>query len=235
VLFSNEDVATFINRNFEAVWESVRPVPIVRVDFGNGTVLTRTLHGNIATYVCNAQGQVLDILPGIYEPQSYLQALGQFRLLHNYVVRAKEKGALRLKEYHEGQMQALKDHQAPPQFVNSAGMTKASIERSLLAVLVPAKQAPGAVTAAKKSGSRPLQSSADVALWKALTEDTRINDTVRRVQVHEILAASGSIQPKDVTKRLYKEILHADLDDPYLGLGQTLFAGYPFAKEDKVD
>ena len=44
---------------------------------------------------------------------------------------------------------------------------------------------------------------------------------------------SGSIQPKDVTKQLYKEILHADLDDPYLGLGQTLFAGYPFAKEDK--
>src|SRR5262249_33477853 len=150
VLFSNEDVAKFINQNFEAVWESVRPVPIVRIDFGNGTVLTRTLHGNIATYVCSAQGQVLDILPGIYEPQSYLHALGQFRLLHNYVIRAKENGAARLKEYHEGQMQALKDHQAPPRFVNSAGMTKASIERSLLAVLVPAKQAPGAVTAVKK-------------------------------------------------------------------------------------
>jgi hypothetical protein len=235
VLFSNDEVAKFINQNFEAVWESVRPVPIVRIDFGNGTVLTRTLHGNIATYVCGAQGQVLDILPGIYEPQSYLQALGQFRLLHNYVVRAKEDGAARLKEYHEGQMKALKDHQAPPQFVNSAGMTKASIERSLLAVLVPGKQAASTVTAAvKKSGSRPLQST-DLALWKALTEDTRINDTVRRVQIHEVLAASGSVQPKDVTKRLYKEILHADLDDPYLGLGQTLFAGYPFAKEDKVD
>ena len=233
MLFSNDEVATFINRNFEAVWESVRPVPIVRVDFGNGTVLTRTLHGNIATYVCSAQGQVLDILPGIYEPQSYLHALGQFRLLHNYVVRAKENGAARLKEYHEGQMQALKDHQAPPQFINSAGMTKASIERSLLAVLVPAKQTPSVTTAVKKSDSRP--SSADVALWKALTEDTRINDTVRRVQIHEILATSAPVQPKDVTKRLYKEILHADLDDPYLGLGQTLFAGYPFAKEDKAD
>jgi hypothetical protein len=35
-----------------------------------------------------------------------------------------------------------------------------------------------------------------------------------------------------VTKKLYKEVLHADLDDPYLGLGPTLFAGYPFAGED---
>jgi hypothetical protein len=238
VLFSNDEVSTFINQNFEAVWESVRPVPIVRIDFGNGIVLTRTLHGNIATYVCSARGQVLDILPGIYEPQSYLHALNQFRLLHSYVVRAKDQGALRLKEYHEGQMKALKDHQAPPQFVNSAGVTKAGIERSLLAVLVPAKetrsdldiQPPG-----KRLTDKPnLQSSADLAIWKALIEDTRINDTIRRLHIHEILAASRSVQPKDVTKRLYKDILHADLDDPYLGLGPTLFAGYPFSREDQV-
>ncbi len=238
MLFSNDEVSTFINQNFEAVWESVRPVPIVRIDFGNGTVLTRTLHGNIATYVCSAKGQVLDILPGIYEPQSYLHALNQFRLLHSYIVRAKDQGALRLKEYHEGQMKALKDHQAPPQFINSAGMTKARIERGLLAVLVPAKQAPSsftiAVGAKKHSGNPALESKDDISSWKILSEDTRINDTFRRLQIHEILAASSSVQPKTVTKKLYKEILHADLDDPYLGLGPTLFAGYPFSREDQV-
>lgn len=238
MLFSNDHVAKFINQNFEAVWESVRPVPIVRIDFGNGTVLTRTLHGNIATYVCSAKGQVLDILPGIYESQSYLHALNQFRLLHSYVVRAKDQGAVRLKEYHEGQMKALKDHQALPQFVNSAGLTKGGIERSLLAVLVPAKEAPSDLTIRTSgknlAGNPKLQASADIAIWKALTEDTRINDTIRRVQIHEILAASGPVQPKAVTKKLYKEILHADLDDPYLGLGPTLFAGYPFSREDQV-
>jgi hypothetical protein len=35
-----------------------------------------------------------------------------------------------------------------------------------------------------------------------------------------------------VTKLVYKEVLHVDLDDPYLGLGEVLFATYPFAKED---
>jgi hypothetical protein len=41
------------------------------------------------------------------------------------------------------------------------------------------------------------------------------------------------VQPAAVMKRLYKDVLHADLDDPYLGLGPTLFANYAFAKEDK--
>jgi len=38
VLFSNEDVARVINRSFEAAWESVRPVPLVQINFGDGNV-----------------------------------------------------------------------------------------------------------------------------------------------------------------------------------------------------
>ena len=235
-MFSNDDVANFINKNFESVWESVRPVPIVRIDFGDGTVLTRTLHGNIATYVCTADGRVLDILPGIYEPQTYLHSLNQFRLLHNYVVRAKDQGATRLKEYHEGQVRALKENQPPPQFVNHAGLSKRMIEGGILAVLVSGKEAQQwNATSAKtqKTSDQPkLPSNNDIANWKILAEDTRINETTRRLQIHEMLAAAGQIQPKNVTKKLYKEVLQADLDDPYLGLGQTLFAGYPFAKEE---
>ena len=75
---------TTINNNFEPVWESVRPVPIVTIDFGNGTKITRTLHGNIATYLCNARGTVFDILPGIYEPGEYLNQLNQFALLYRH-------------------------------------------------------------------------------------------------------------------------------------------------------
>ena len=48
MLFSNEDVARFINQNFEAAWESVRPVPLIQINFGGGTTVTRTLHGRNA-------------------------------------------------------------------------------------------------------------------------------------------------------------------------------------------
>ena len=67
MLFSQASVADFVHGAFEPVWESVRPVPIVRIDFGNGNVLTRTLHGNILTSICTPDGFVVDALPVIYK------------------------------------------------------------------------------------------------------------------------------------------------------------------------
>jgi hypothetical protein len=52
--------------------------------------------------------------------------------------------------------------------------------------------------------------------------------------IHEMLAKSGLVRPEKVTKAIYKDVLHTDLDDPYLALGDALFADYPFAKEDKA-
>jgi len=53
-----------------------------------------------------------------------------------------------------------------------------------------------------------------------------------RDPLHELLAGTGLVKPAALTKRLYKDVLHFDLDDPYLGLGDLLFGNYPFAKED---
>jgi hypothetical protein len=231
-------VAHFVNLNFEPVWESVRPVPLVRIDFGNGNVLTRTLHGNIATYVCSADGQVLDILPGIYEPTAYQKGLDQFRLLANYVDQEGPGRRLaRLRDYHRGQAEALKNSETPPEFFNIADRMKDRIEGGIKAVLGPGGgpargKAGGAVRAGVQDDPR-LDSAEDVAGWKVLAEDTRQNETGRRRQIHEWLAAAGPVKPAAVTRRLYKEVLHADLDDPYLGLGPVLFGGYAFAKEDR--
>ena len=87
MLFSKDEIADSINKNFEPAWVSVRDVPIVRIDFGEGNVLTRTLHGNIATYVCSADGSVIDVLPGIYEPVQYKKNLEQLARLHNWLKR----------------------------------------------------------------------------------------------------------------------------------------------------
>lgn len=236
-MFSREDVAGFINQNFEAVWESVRPVPIIRIDFGNGTVLTRTLHGNIATYVCTAEGQVLDIMAGIYNPSGYLRRLDQFRLLANYVDQeGKAKRETRLRDYHQAQAEALKVNETPALLVNMQAISKMAIERGLKAVLVPgrlARQMTEATRTHDKGKEDPkLDATEDLANWKLLAEDTQLNETVRRRQIDDMLAAKGVVRPEAVTKWLYKEVLHADLDDPYLGLGETLFASYPF-KDDK--
>jgi len=235
-LFSRDDVAAFVNKNFEPVWQSVRPVPIVRIDFGNGTVLTRTLHGNIATYVGTADGQVLDLLAGIYTPAVYVQRLQQFRLLANY---ADQQGPAqrveRLRAYHKGQLEALRKDTTPPVLVNVADMSKRMIEGGIKAMLVTPDRAQ--VLSARDvrraaPGDPGLASADDLATWKALVQDTEANESVRRRQVHQLLASASPATSAALTKRVYKDILHADLDDPYLGLGSSLFAGYPF-KDDQ--
>jgi hypothetical protein len=205
VLFSNKSIAQYINTNFEPVWQSVRPVPIVNIDFGNGKVITRTLHGNIATYLCNDSGQVLDILPGIYQPVTYMDRLQQFKMLALYAGKAKtaEQREITLVSYHETIARQLTQKAEPSRFVDVKDFSKAP----------------------------NLDSSTELANWQALIEDTRLNETSRREKIHTMLAARKLTSPGAVTKWLYREVLHADLDDPYLGLGPTLFASYPF-KDD---
>jgi hypothetical protein len=231
VLFSNDSVVKYVNDNFEPVWESVRPVPILKLDFGNGTVVTRTLHGNIATYACTAEGKVLDILPGIYTPEVYLDRLQQLQMLARYVRQGgPRKGEERFKEYHEKFLAAAKQNDLPPRFVGMPDVSKLSIEGGIKVLLLAGK----APTSPENTDTDPaLVVKEDLANWKALKEDTELNESVRRQQIHEMLAAEAPVAPEKVTKKLYKDVLHADLDDPYLGLGKLLFDQYAFGKEDR--
>jgi hypothetical protein len=231
VLFSRDDIAQFINNFFEPVWESVRPVPIVRIDFGNGTTLTRTLHGNIATLVCSPDGGVLDILPGVYQPEAYLAALDQLRMLPMYIkAPTPEERTTKLRTYHETQAAALAKTGVPGQLIDVSRMSKARIESSIKLVLQPGAKV--STRPAVADGKAEPLGGGDLATWTLLAEDTRVNETQRRRMIHEQLAARATVKPTEITRWLYKDVLNADLDDPYLGLGKLLFASYPFAKED---
>jgi hypothetical protein len=248
VLFSQECVADFINQSFEPVWQSVRPVPIVRIDFGNGNILTRTLHGNILTSICTPDGFVVDALPGIYREAEYLAQLELLcavaRKAQAITVEHKVRENL-VRAYHRGQEKVLKGKIKPEQIaaeLRKVAFSKHRIEVPLELALLPARlpRKPRAMM----SGMAPPQSqqiptagsvevaAEDVAHWKELEEDTRLNERARRLWIHSFLEKAGLVNPEKVTRPIYKEVLHADLDDPYLGLGEVLFAKYPFAKED---
>src|SRR5262245_8238607 len=228
---------------FEPAWESVREVPIVTIDFGNGNVVKRTLHGNIATYVCTADGSVMDVLPGIYTPDVYRQQLEQVRLLHWYVNGLRGGGngpaapqpaapaidvAARVSDYHAHQAKAMRANQPPDVFAFVPDDGKRVIETPVR--LVAASSIPTAKPAGK---AKPAASTEGLAGWQPLVDDTRHNETVRRAQIHAKLAETGMVKPATIVKWLYKDVLHADLDDPYLGLREVLFKDYPFAAEDK--
>jgi hypothetical protein len=247
VLFSKDRVADYVNANFEPAWESVRPVPLVRIDFGNGNVLTRTLHGNILTSVCTADGLVLDALPGIYAEDTYLDRLDQLRLLARYAQAVLgDARVARVQTYHRTQADLLARDQTPARFVQAkriAPITKMAIEWPMEVVLVSANvaatmasewpnHAVAPAPAAEPPARNPPAAKEEVTGWRELAEDTRLNESTRRRQIHELLADAGLVRPEKVMRPIYKDVLQADLDDPYLGLGKTLFETYPFARED---
>lgn len=236
MLFSNADVASFIHDNFEPAWESVRPVPIVNVDFGNDTSVTRTMHGNIATYVCNAEGNVLDILPGAYDAATYLTQLEQLSLLSRWIAQADEP-LVQLREYHADQHRGLDEVATRKRFhvTTAEPIEKAfdriadfskvmRIEKPIEVVLQPVN---------RKSEVTYAVPAADAqdAMQANLEQDAGYNELVRRRQIHERLAQADWTAPATITKWLYREVLNSDLDDPYLGMKDLLFAGYPFTDE----
>lgn len=248
MLFSSDVVAKAMNEQFEPVWVSVRDVPMVTIDFGGGNTITRTLNGNVATYALHPDGTVLDILPGIYQPEEYIKQLQQLHWLYSYIYfPGKGKPADRLAEYHQRQADLLADGKEPGKFEFDprAAVSKARIENPIKFVIAgqPAAKpekanvntpAQIAVQQYRQADAKPAESKAAETLrgWKEMTEDTKLNETAHRKAIHGHLAKAGSVQPKDVTKWLYKEVLHADLDDPHLGLGEVLNKNYPFAEED---
>lgn len=222
MLFSQASVADFVNESFEPVWQSVRPVPIVRIDFGNGNVLTRTLHGNILTSICAPDGFVIDALPGIYTQKVYIERLRELRQAATDILAA-PVGELDLmvRAYHRKQMEVKKK----PANGQWSDLSKTLyIEAPIARIVNPANN--------QIAQAEPPPQVDNPAEWKALQEDTQINEGPRRRQIHELLANRGIVKPEAIARPIYKDVLHADLDDPYLGLGKTLFASYPFAKED---
>ncbi|HEY9615540.1 MAG TPA: hypothetical protein V6C64_01775 [Microcoleaceae cyanobacterium] len=76
-LYPNAQVSQYLRDRFILHWESVRPVPKVTVDFGDGRVLERTITGNSIHYILAADGRPIEALPGLYGPQAFLQQLEQ--------------------------------------------------------------------------------------------------------------------------------------------------------------
>lgn len=75
VLYANAMVSATLRNRFVLHWQSVRPVPLITIDFGNGRKLERTVTGNSIHYVLDSQGEVIEALPGVYGPQAFARNL----------------------------------------------------------------------------------------------------------------------------------------------------------------
>jgi len=74
-LYANEKVSNYLRDHFILHWQSVRPVPHITIDFGDGRRIERTITGNSIHYLLDANGEMVDALPGLYGPRAFLEEL----------------------------------------------------------------------------------------------------------------------------------------------------------------
>ena len=85
VLYSNANVSDYLRENYVLHWQSVRPVPKVTIDYGDGRKLERTLTGNSIHYVLDSQARPVEAFPGLYGPQAFLRSLVDAKDLYQLV------------------------------------------------------------------------------------------------------------------------------------------------------
>ena len=90
VLYSNAEVAATLRDRFVLHWQTVRPVPVITIDFGDGRKLERTITGNSIHYVLDTTGEPIEALPGLYGPQAFLRRLTDAETLFKKVETKKQ-------------------------------------------------------------------------------------------------------------------------------------------------
>ncbi|HEY6967741.1 MAG TPA: hypothetical protein VJA94_00815 [Candidatus Angelobacter sp.] len=89
-LYPSKDINALLKDRFILHWESVRPAPKVTIDFGDGRKLVRTITGNSIHYVLDADGNIVDVLPGLYSAAVFA---GELRRSADAVEQAKASGS----------------------------------------------------------------------------------------------------------------------------------------------
>ncbi|MEM1355140.1 MAG: hypothetical protein AAGH88_09680 [Planctomycetota bacterium] len=80
-LYADAKLSEQLRNNFVLHWHSVRPVPVITIDMGDGRVIRRTITGNSCHIAMDATGRVMDVIPGLYGPRTFEQQITQLHEL----------------------------------------------------------------------------------------------------------------------------------------------------------
>lgn len=160
-LYPNAEVSQVLRDHFILHWQSVRPVPKVTIDFGDGRTLERTLTGNSIHYVLDANGHLVDAIPGLYGPQAFLQQLRQSEGIAKTVVALKDTARdSALQQYYRDRLNRVQAEWSKD--LEQLGLTLPARVSALSRNLDPAPRADvaGTLAASKMMVENPIVSSA---------------------------------------------------------------------------
>ena len=188
LLYPEPRINRMLRDRFVLHWQSMRPVPKVTIDFGDGRTLERTLTGNSLHLVLDAAGRPIDALPGLFGPDTFLALLERALALA-------AGGRGRLAELHERELASPvpAPRARPPRSLQASLLapTKHLVEAPLLRATTPA-------------GSD-------------LAADTRQNLALH-TRVHARFVAGLAGTATELVAWIYRELFLMPPDDPALGL-----------------
>ncbi|MFN6484529.1 MULTISPECIES: hypothetical protein [unclassified Nostoc] len=134
-LYPNVEISKLLQNRFILHWQSVRPVPKVTIDFGDGRKLERTITGNSIHYILDASGRPIDAIPGLYSPKEFLRQLQQAEVaVKNYSQLKPSDRESYLRKYHSDRLNSIQTQwiadlsrlgiQSPPKLVESPSNLK---------------------------------------------------------------------------------------------------------------
>jgi len=237
ILYSDPEIADLLRTRFVLHWQSVREVPIVTVDFGDGRRLRQPIIGNSVHLVLGDQGRVFDALPGLVTPGKFVIWLSSVSGLHHQlrqmdpqtseqtiqVWHRKRANRRRLESELTIRMnQPVKDlNPLDPRWTVAATALNVTTGGRVLELLN--HQRPDAAAAMRIA---PLKMAAEIPLL-------RMVDAVEPRIAHDSFFNLYGLQPKiddwytqnpgtgdyqRLTERIYEEIFLMPLSDPWLGL-----------------
>lgn len=162
-LYPNSEISQVLRENFILHWQTVRPVPKVTIDFGDGRKLERTITGNSIHYILDSSGRPIDAIPGLYGPKAFLKQIKQAEVIATALnKRSGTEYENLLQQYHLRQLDEIQNQwradllklgiQSPPQLVERANnftsppsasvagslaISKAAVERPIINAIQP--------------------------------------------------------------------------------------------------
>lgn len=243
ILYPDPTIAPLMRENFVLHWQSLRPVPRLTIDLGDGRTIRQTITGNSIHYLLDENGRVLDALPGMVSPAAFRAQLVEWSLLN---------ASTDLERYHANALNRLMlsrerlmivpTYEVPERpTANQAAqraLTKGVLEGPVLTRLNPKLSmrempqgmwdsisesmkaqvvfsAPALELMKKK---QPIDDATLDQLRTSIAADTVLNQYELHYRIHEWFVNSEVEDLDALNQRVYKELFLTPLDDPWMGL-----------------
>lgn len=243
-LYPHKDVQARLRDEFVLHWESVRAVPVITIDFGNGRSLKRTITGNSLHLVLDENGRTVDVLPGLYTAREFSRVLGQAGPVAASLGTLSEAEFFsRRAEWHTAALDATwvrwrtvcDQAGLPPDL--KPGMDHPADVWTRFAVAASPGVLEGVAQAAVAERAPPAEAAGRIAMTKALSEtpmmrlvrnlnrilgeDSVRNEYYLHAEIHRWLTGSRAVLTGDqLVPLVYAELFLSPLDDPWYGLSR---------------